>query len=122
MILGSYVVAGQVRSGKNHMQIARNGRHYPLPAWAAWRDRVVWELLAQRRGAPMIAVPCRIFVDYVAGDQRRRDVAGMLDALGHCFERAGIIKDDFLLREIGRWTHRLDPASPRADIYLHSLE
>lgn len=121
MILGKYLIVGQIRSGKNHMQIGRDGRHYPLAAWGAWRDRLVWELLAQRKGAAVITEPCRIFVDYVAGDRRRRDVAGMLDALGHCFERAGIIEDDFQLREIGRWTHVLDPKRPGAEIILDSI-
>ncbi len=112
------VISGQLKSGKNHMQIGRNGRHYPLPAWAIWRDGIVLRLRTQRRGM-FFDSPCFVNVKYWRSDNRRRDVPGMMDAICHCLERAGIVKDDSLLTN---WVWRdmgLDRENPRAEVFIY---
>lgn len=102
----TFHLTGQTLSGKNHMQIARNGTHYPLPRWAAWRDEHV---LAVRHSAsrqvpvgsgskpfPLTGL-LKATVSLTHADKRKRDVPGMLDALCHVLERAGVVKDDSLI-------------------------
>lgn len=55
-------------------------------------------------------------VNYYPGDKRRRDVAGMLDAIGHCFERANIVSDDKLLEDVTWKTHPVDRVNPRVEM------
>src|SRR3990167_10815937 len=112
-------ISGQLKSGKNNMGISRE-RHYPLKAWAEWRDRVVGEIWTQYEGAPLGA-QCRISVRYWAGDRRRRDVPGMEDALWHCLERAGVIADDKLFMETHFYSN-YDKENPRAEVEIESLE
>lgn len=122
-----FEIIGQFKSGKNNMGInPRSGRHYPLPAWADWRNRVVNQLLLGRKELllkpmPYFRVACAIQVHYYAGDHRRRDVPGMLDALCHCLERAGIIKDDSLVYDV-RWESFYDEKNPRCWINIVELE
>ena len=97
-----FTLTGQVLSGKNHMQIGRDGRHYPLPRWAKWRDEMVrqvipFTIIKGKRFSYCIEQPCKAHVVFRHGDRRRRDVAGMLDALCHVLERAGVVKDDSLI-------------------------
>ena len=42
-------------------------------------------------------------VIYTPHDLRRRDLPAMLDSIFHCMEKAGIIKDDFLVKNLN-WT------------------
>ena len=43
---------------------------------------------------------------------------GMLDALFHCFERAGVVADDMLFQEV-LWTQQgYDKENPRAEIEI----
>ena len=110
-------IFGQIRGGKNHMQIGANGRHYPNRSWAIWRDATVNFLLAQRCGV-CFENPCSVTVRYWSGDRRRRDVPGMIDAVCHCLERAGIVKDDALCED-WEWTHLgLDRDRPKVDIVI----
>ena len=43
------------------------------------------------------AIPCKATVIFIHADRRRRDVAGMIDALCHVLERAGVVNDDSLI-------------------------
>ena len=91
-------LTGQVRGGKNGMGVTRTGRHYAKPTFARWRDDAVWQIRCQ---LPIdwqpIDVPCRMRLDYVAGDKRRRDMPAVLDAIFHALERAEFCVDDTLL-------------------------
>lgn len=97
----TFILKGQVMSGKNHMQITRTGRHYPTKRWAAWRDLQVQLVLytydAHKLTRPLITTPCSAKIVFTHADKRRRDVPGMLDALCHVLERAGVVKDDSLI-------------------------
>jgi len=93
-------LTGQCLSGKNHMQIGRNGKHYPLPRWAAWRDE---QVIAMRHSASRQVVSghrlpltgyLKATVSLTHADKHKRDVPGLLDALCHVLERAGVVTDD----------------------------
>ena len=112
---------GQVCSGKNNMRVGRNGRHYPTKRWAAWRDiqLMAIKLSVHRLGKfeqghqrlPPITTPCSAKVVFTHADKRRRDVPGMLDALCHVLERAGVVKDDSLIVD---WDIHTVPESNKA--------
>lgn len=124
MIL-KFDIAGQVKSGKNNMNITRSGHRYPNPKWAEWRDNVVEALVVQTwpmKFAFPIVIPCAVFIFAYHGDLRRRDAPGMLDALFHCFEKAGIVKDDSLLAEAHWFPLGIDRLYPRASIIIETKE
>jgi len=109
-------IKGQLRSGKNNMIVTRSGHHVPKPKWAAWRNEVLAQIFQQRTHGP-IDKKSSIWVRYFAGDRRRRDVPGMLDALYHCLERAKIVKDDSLLDHVV-WTPGYDKSNPRVLVLI----
>jgi Holliday junction resolvase RusA-like endonuclease len=92
------VITGQIRGGKNNINITRSGRRFPNPAWATWRDDAVMQVKAQIPfGFQTLTEPVNIRLDYYAGDRRRRDCPAVLDAVWHVLEKAGVVKDDMLL-------------------------
>ena len=106
-------IDGPIKSGKNNMGITRTGIHYPKPAFSSWRAGVLGQMRqAFPHGLIPIDNPCNIAFDYWPGDARRRDVPGMEDALFHCFERFGIIKDDSLFANVKWTTHEIDRENP----------
>ena len=113
-------LTGQIRGGKNNMIVLRNGMHIPKKEWKAWRDAMLTQVSGQFKG-PKIETPCRAFVDYYAGDRKRRDVPAIMDSIWHVLERAGVVSDDFLICEIGGWSHTYDKANPRAIVRLEVL-
>ena len=89
---------GQVRGGKNNMGRTKTGKSYPKKLFADWRAEAIRQIRAQLpSGWTPIAVPVNVRIDYVAEDRRRRDMPAVLDAIFHCMERAGVVKDDTLL-------------------------
>lgn len=91
-------LTGQVRGGKNAMGITRTGRHYARTPFKIWRDAAVSGIQRQLpTGWIPIAGPVSVRLDYVAGDQRRRDMPAILDAIWHVLEKAGVVTDDTLL-------------------------
>lgn len=124
MIL-TFTLAGQCMSGKSNLQVTRTGHRYPKPAWKAWRD----EMLIQVHNAVIegpwrfphpITTPCKAHVVFRHGDRRRRDVAGMLDALCHVLERAGVVKDDSLIVDWDVATSSVIHAKPGVWIRLET--
>lgn len=92
---------GQVRGGKNNINITRTGHRYPNKAWAQWRDDMVRGLRIQLpAGHEPFKTPLHAHIQYVAGDNRRRDTPAILDALYHCLERAGVVADDHLIQPL----------------------
>jgi Holliday junction resolvase RusA-like endonuclease len=87
----------QIPSGKNCLIVRRDGRRVPRARFRLWRDDAVRELAIQvmryRQRLPL-RVPVHIEAIYAPQDRRRRDLPGMLDAVCHVLERAGIIEDD----------------------------
>lgn len=112
-----FTITGQVRSGKNNMLITRSGRHYPNPSWALWRDQVVRQLRDQW-GDITVAYPCEMVGLYWAGDLRRRDVPGMIDAIFHCLEKGNFVKDDGLIRTVNWFYCGHDKNNPRVELEI----
>lgn len=112
------IVIRNVRGGKNSMQIAPNGMHYPKPEWAEWRDIEV-ESVRKQLGDSWITINDAIIVrlDYYAGDRRRRDMPAIIDACWHVLEKAGFVSDDHLLW-IGQSTRSYCKENPRAEITI----
>ena len=114
--VAEFTLTGQIKSGKNNMGITRSGHRYPMAAWAAWRDEVVLNLRDQSE-EKQIRTPCTISFFYKEANKRRRDVPGMIDALFHCLERAGIIKDDSLFKNV-YWFNEESLPSPGVRILI----
>ena len=98
MIL-TFTLPGQVKAGKNHVQVGRGGHRYPLPAWAAWRNEMVIRIRAVMSMYKIkypITVPCKCTLVYTMANRHKRDLPGLRDSLYHCFEKAGLIADDSL--------------------------
>ena len=94
-------IKGAIMGGKNHINITRTGHRYPSRSWAEWRDKTVAEFRKQLPdGFTMITKPCEIDVLYTPYDKRIRDTPAMLDAIYHCLEKAGIVENDFLIKNV----------------------
>lgn len=113
-----FTIKGQCKSGKNHMQISRTGRHFPLKSFVDWRASVEAQVREQVGFPQPIEGRCFAFFDYVPGDLRRRDVPGMIDALFHVFERLALVKDDSLIKNV-RWeTQEINRDNPYVSVEL----
>lgn len=114
----SFKITGQIPSGKNAVVITRTGKRFPQARFVKWRTAALKEL--NWKGPP-ISKPVYVFVYYFAGDKRRRDVPGMIDALWHLLEKAGVVSDDKYLGGLGKCTqfHQdYDKENPRVYIRL----
>lgn len=113
------IIHGQIRGGKNNINITRTGHRYPNPVWAKWRNQVVKEISSQlTRSFKTIDKPCSAIILYYRGDLRRRDVPASLDSILHCLERANVVADDSLVVNVNWQSMNLDRVNPRAEIYL----
>lgn len=112
------VITGQIRGGKNNMVVTRTGRHFPKPEWAKWRDEAV---LGVKEQLPPCFQPkdvlIDVYLDYYAGDKRRRDMPAIIDSIWHVLEKAGVVTDDANLWITGSTRH-YDKDSPRAELIL----
>lgn len=93
-------LAGQIPSGKNAIVITRTGLRIPGKVFSKWKKEKLPFLKIQRAREGIkeaIAKPVDVMIKYIAGDRRRRDVPGMVDAIWHLFEKAEIITDDKFL-------------------------
>src|ERR1044071_1714953 len=114
----NFTIRGQIKSGKNAMQVARTGRHYPLKSFMVWRDDVVAQLYSQLGYQRPMEGPQMAFFTYHPGDMRRRDVPGMIDALFHVFERFGLVNDDAQFQTVHWVTMPLNRDNPRVEVTL----
>lgn len=99
----TFVIAGQLTSGKNSVVVTRSGMRFPSKRFKTWREEVIMQLSPQvatyaQEGACLplestISLEC----EYTPGDRRTRDVPGMLDALLHVIVKAGLLVDDGLV-------------------------
>ena len=98
------------------MGVTRTGRHYAKPTFKRWRDDAVRQIQNQIPvGFRQIFEPCKVRLDYVAGDKRRRDMPAVLDAVWHVLEKAGMVKDDTLLWAV-QSSRSYDKAAPGVTI------
>lgn len=107
--------SGVQTSGKNHQGRTREGRVYPTKHFAAWRDLFAGQFLMQKRPWNRyfpLQEPVVIWITYVPGDARIRDVPGMEDALWHLFEWLGCITNDRLLQGVMWRTSPINRETP----------
>lgn len=76
------------------MGVTRTGIHYPKPEFAKWRDLTIIQIQSQCPRVLISASDLEWSFFYTPGDNRRRDVPAILDAIFHCLERAGVVFDD----------------------------
>lgn len=113
-MLLTFNLKGQCLSGKNHKQITRSGHCYPLPRWAKWRDEMILQI---RRPPKPITELLKATLVFTHADKRRRDIPGMMDALWHVLERAGVIADDSQI-VAGEWQTNLPPCKDLAGVTI----
>ena len=124
-------LVGQLPSGKNQMgvNVAREAgelepakrRHHSNPRFKRWRADAERQLLTQLRdwkAVLPIRSPMLMYVWYWPGDRVTRDRSGMLDALFHMFEMAGLVKNDGLIEDPLWRTMPIDRKQPRVEIVL----
>lgn len=123
-----FTILGQVKSGKNNMQVAWvKGRvmHFPLKSFKVWRADTVGQILQQLNDCGYHVpydFPCKTTINYWRSDNRRRDVPGMIDALFHVFEKCGLVRDDSLFEEV-HWIPRgMSKDSPRVEIWIEKIQ
>jgi Holliday junction resolvase RusA-like endonuclease len=117
------LIKGQCPSGKNAVIITRKGRRFPSERFEAWRELALWELKPQLRGLTLpITEPVSVRIFYWASSHQRRDVPGILDALWHLLEKAGVVDDDRRLGGEGKTTTFtfvcIDKENPRVSIEI----
>jgi Holliday junction resolvase RusA-like endonuclease len=120
----NFTIWGIIHGGKNNIGITRTGKRYPKPNWAKWRNEVLYDLqfyLNQIGFKEPIDKPCRITVRYWAGDNRRRDIPALSDAIFHIIERARIVKDDFQFKTMIWGFMGVDKKNARAEITVEEL-
>jgi Holliday junction resolvase RusA-like endonuclease len=124
----TFKLMGQLPSGKNRIIVTRTGHRFPDPKsrFPKWRDDVMKQLVSQMSGPAWehslpLSCKCRLIVDYTPADARVRDVDGMLSALCHVLAKAGIVKDDGLIRDVEWHEFPLDREHPMAVVTVKRL-
>jgi len=120
-----FKIHGQIKGGKNNICMTRTGHRYPNPKWAAWRDDVVSELndlICATDIGIQFDKPVSMRVVYTSADLKRRDLPAILDSIFHCMEKAGLITDDFLVKDLVWESRPKDKENAGAKIFLEELE
>lgn len=118
----TFTLSGILPSGKNAVVVTRTGHRFPKKRFTDWRTQAMQELRQQCDGYPQpLRERLALIVDYTPGDRRTRDVAGMIDALCHLFERSGLIENDGLIRDCTWHEFDMDRTNPQAVITLRKL-
>lgn len=110
MILFKFKYNKQIPSGKNSVVVTRSGHRFPNKRFSDWKKDILPFIQAARKEYKIekpIDFPVNVIVEYTAGDKRRRDVPGMIDAIWHVIEHGGIVSDDRYLGGDGKEVHWL---------------
>lgn len=113
-----FVLQMQIPSGKNAVQITSTGKRYPGKRFKAWRDEAMGKISYP---VTEFSGPVTMIVDYVPGDNIRRDVPGLLDALCHLIEKVGLVRDDTQVKCVQWTTFPVQPKRPRCSVSLAAL-
>lgn len=113
----AFTLQGQLPSGKNQVKITRTGHRYPSQRFVLWRAEALRQIGKVRKP---LAGRVRMTVAYWPGDKRRRDAAGMVDALCHLLEQAGIVSDDAQIKELDWFEHA--PGDAACTVQLEEVE
>lgn len=114
----AFTLPTQIPSGKNAVLVTRTGQRYPNKRFKVWRDAAIKCLPSER---PSFAGPVRVIVKYTPGDNIRRDVPGMLDALCHLIEKVGVVHDDAQVKNISWTTFPPCKGKPTCDVSITEL-
>lgn len=116
-----FTFEGHQTSGKNQQGRTRSGHVYPKQVFVSWRDSFGQQFLMQKqpwsRYFPL-SEPVVIWITYVPGDARIRDVPGMEDALWHLFEWVGFLKNDTYLQGVVWRTAPMNRTTPGVDVEI----
>lgn len=115
-----FLLQTRMKSGKNHMQITRAGRHFPKAGFVAWRADVERQIVRQVPLIRTFTEPVHVTLRYTPGDLLRRDAPGVMDALWHVLERVRLVKDDALIQSIDYRQLPLDRAKPGCLVTLQA--
>lgn len=87
--------------GKNNMGINKQGQHYPNRRFEVWRKEAFYHLKQFYLPSNPIDTDNYFYeFKYYPKDRRKQDITGILDGVFHLFERAKIVKDDSLIKNI----------------------
>lgn len=122
----TFTFQGQLPSGKNSIKTTRTGKRYPTQRFVEWRDEAVAKATEHVRTTaswthwPWFRKPTKLCIEihYAAGDLRRRDIPGMLDALFHVLERAQVVEDDAQIKETHWYQLPVDRSAPGVTVTL----
>ncbi len=129
----TFTLTGQLPSGKNGIKTTRTGKRYPTKRFEEWRDMACKQVYGQRckvvnlvsqMRVPMFRKPTELCIEihYAAGDLRRRDIPGMMDALFHVLERAQVVGDDAQIKESHWYQLPVDRSAPGVTVTLREVE
>lgn len=88
-----FLIQGEVPAKKNSRINTRSGRSFPSRRYVEWHNSAVFGVRAQWGGKPQ-ETPCRIEVEFVHGDLRRRDGDNGLSSVLDLLVDAGVLEDD----------------------------
>lgn len=125
----AFTLHGQIPSGKNAIKTTRTGQRYPTARFQLWRDTAVVAMVEHVRKTtgwthwPLFKKPARLEIEihYAAGDLRRRDMPGMMDAIYHVLEKAQIVEDDAQIGECHWYELPVDRQCPHVAITLREV-
>lgn len=110
-----FLLNHQIPSGKNAVKINRKGQRYPDKKFVIWRAKALEAIGGVAQAFPG---PVHMIVDYVPGDNIRRDAPGMLDALCHLIEKAGIVADDKQVKSLVWREYPVQPKRARCSVSI----
>src|SRR5688572_13447136 len=117
----TFKLLSNLPSGKNAVKITRTGQRYPDKRFKVWRDEALRQISTQLNGHKPITYRCGLVVDYTPGDRITRDVPGLCDALCHVLEKAGIVVNDGLIRDVEWHEFPIDREHPMAVVTVKRL-
>lgn len=101
-----FSIPGQCPSGKNSIVITRTGHRFPSKRFADWKkqalDNLQLQMVQYKKIKFPLDAPVTVGIKYIPSDRRRRDVPGIIDAVWHVLEKAGIVTDDKHLGGTGK--------------------
>jgi Holliday junction resolvase RusA-like endonuclease len=100
--IAKFKLTGQIPSGKNSVVVTRKGHRFPAKRFKDWKADAIKQLHDQGIKPINIKTPVSCTIKYSAGNLRRRDVPGMIDALWHLIEYCAIVHDDKYLGDLGQ--------------------
>jgi len=114
----TFTLRGKMKSGKNEVMTTSRGMRYPKAQFKVWRSDMLEQIGYIAR--PFVG-PVALVVDYVPQDKIRRDAPGILDAICHLLEKAGIVTDDAQVKTI-HWTEFVPEKAGHCTVTIKPLD